>query len=150
MFETTESETKLHVRMSATLENIDRADDATVLFLKSRDVPVDMFAVRILLREGMLNAVVHGSGQDPDLPVTMDVELDPEGVGLTIEDTGPGFIWQNRSACFDLMGDGGRGLPLMQMYSSRMAFNDSGNKVSFWRKYREAEVCQGATHGECQ
>lgn len=148
MFETRQTQTSFHVRMSATLENIDRADEAMVEFMKSRDAPVDLFAVRILLREGMLNAVVHGSGQDPDLSVTMDVELDSEGVELTIEDTGPGFIWQNRSTSFDLMGDGGRGLPLMQMYSSRMAFNETGNRVTFWRKYRESEVCQGAPHGE--
>ncbi|MCK4660725.1 MAG: ATP-binding protein [Phycisphaerae bacterium] len=139
---------KLCVHMLASLENIDQADSAVSGFLIERKVPVDRFAVRIMLREALLNAVTHGSGGDSRLPVRLDVELGKSGVALAIEDTGEGFIWQDRDVSFDVLGDGGRGLALMQIYSSEMTFNESGNRVALRRNYDVPAVCHEGSSGD--
>ena len=67
-----------------------------------------------------------------DASETCDFDLLDEN-GFFVEDDGPGFTWQNRTATFDVTGDGGRGLALMHMYSSEMTFNDRGNRVELRR-----------------
>jgi serine/threonine-protein kinase RsbW len=125
----------LRVRFGASLENIDAVDAAVTQFLCDARLPVDRFALRILLREALLNGVTHGSGQDPLREVRLELLSDADGVLLTVEDDGPGFEWQRSNASFDTFGDGGRGLALMRLYSSQMTFNPRGNRVTLRRPY---------------
>lgn len=138
MFQIVKSASGFSLTMSATLANIDEADQALVAFLDEVSVPVDRFTVRILLREALLNGVTHGSNTDPSRLVLMDVSIDERGLTLTVEDSGPGFIWQNREATFDIVGDGGRGLALMRIYSTHMEFNDKGNRVTLRKDFAPA------------
>ena len=140
MFDVKTEGKHLRIEMSATLENIDGADERASSFLAATHAPIDLFATRILLRESMLNAVTHGSGCDPSQIVRLDVEVDDLGVVLTVEDTGPGFIWQDRQTEFDILGDGGRGLALMQLYASEMNYNEAGNRVVLRRTYEASET----------
>lgn len=148
MFETNWTSNELRLRMSASLENNDQADALVSEFLLQTDVPVDRFAVRILLREALLNAVTHGCGKDPEQEVRLCVRLEPDAIVLDVQDSGPGFLWQDRNTMFDVLGDGGRGLALMRIYSSNMTFNEAGNHVVLRRRYDSAAVCQCAADGE--
>lgn len=139
MFVTQSEERRLAVRMGATLENIDRADEDVSRFLSDRSVPVDLFAMRILVREALMNAVIHGSGKDQQRTVRLDIELGADEVVLTTEDSGPGFRWAERGSEIDILGDGGRGLALMHIYSSAVTFNESGNRVVLRRAYATPE-----------
>lgn len=125
----------LCIRMAATLENIDRADEQVSAFVDELPAAVDRFAVRILLREAVLNAVVHGSGQDARQVVQVEASTDDDGLVITVADDGPGFVWHDRDCSFDITGDGGRGLALMQMYASEVTFNERGNRVTLRRPY---------------
>ena len=86
--------------------------------------------MRILVRESLLNAVIHGSGKDASKTVTVDVIVDAQSITLHVEDEGPGFSPPTREVAFDILGDGGRGLPLLQIYSDELQWNDRGNRVS--------------------
>jgi len=129
MFDIEHTPNALRITMSPTFENIDRADDMCAKELDRRQAPVNPFAVRILLREAVLNAVTHGCGQRPDGQVHLWLVFGEEEVTLIVEDNGPGFIWENRDGAFDVLGDGGRGLPLMKIYASKMSLNEAGNRV---------------------
>ena len=125
----------LVLRMAATYANIDMADARARRFLEAAQVPVDMFAVRILLREALLNAVMHGSGCDAGKEVRLRVWREPAGVALEVEDDGGGFVWQECNQEMNITGDGGRGLALMHMYASEVQFNALGNHVTLRRAY---------------
>ncbi len=147
MFEVIGTEDRFQIEMSATLEGIDRADEQLVAYLRANDVAVDVFGLRILLRESMLNAVTHGRGKDSDKTVRLDLAVDSTGVTLTVEDSGPGFAWSDHSQAFDdLDGDGGRGLALMRIYSDEMSYNEQGNQVVLRKCFKDS-VSGGAS--EC-
>ena len=117
--------------MSAELTNIDRADDWLTDYLAQKHWPIDIFAMRILLREALLNAVTHGSGEDPAKMVEMDIVVGEQKLTMIVRDEGEGFIW-NPDAWVDIseLDEGGRGLSLMQLYSDVMIYNEKGNQVT--------------------
>lgn len=125
-----ETDNRFQLTMPATLENIDEADDRVAAYLLDKHTHVDVFAMRILLRESLLNAVTHGSGKDPDKSVKLDLEIGPTSVSMYVKDTGAGFEWRNYQGDFDIDGDGGRGLALMKIYSDEMVYNEAGNEVT--------------------
>ena len=66
---------KLKLDLPATLDAIEEADDCMCAWLKPKELPLNLFGLRILLHEALLNAVTHGSQEDPNLAVSMSVEL---------------------------------------------------------------------------
>jgi serine/threonine-protein kinase RsbW len=143
MFELVRTNKEFRLKMSATLENIEEADNQLTVFLNQRHLPVDIFAVRILLREALLNAVIHGSGKDPDLSVHFDVRVNSSDMVLTIEDFGPGFAWADRKQEINVLGDGGRGLALMKIYSDTMTFSESGNRLTLKKNFKMSPEASG-------
>lgn len=130
-----ESRNAIHITMPASLESIDEADSEVTGFLLRSGVSIDRFAVRIILREALLNAVLHGSGEDADKSVELTGHLDDRGMTLTIRDSGPGFAWRKAWGPTEPRLDGGRGLPLMRAYASEVRFNEMGNQVTLLRTY---------------
>jgi len=126
---------EIQLAMAATLENIDEADTRLCAFLTDTEAPIDLFAVRIIFHEAMMNAVIHGSGQDPDLTVFVNARLTDDGLSLTICDQGPGFPWRTHHGDIDTAVDSGRGLPLMDIYASQVEYNDAGNQVTLFRNF---------------
>ena len=139
MFDVNITGTSFEIKMSATLENIDVADDRLAEYLASGKIPIDSFAIRILLREGLLNAVSHGSDLDSAKTVSFTLCVETEGVRVKICDSGDGFEMQQCEASIDDLEEGGRGLALMKIYSDNMDFNNIGNEVTLYKRY-EADV----------
>lgn len=54
------------ISSSATLKNIDRADEETKIFLWRMGLGTETFAIRLTVREGLLNALQHGSSGNPN------------------------------------------------------------------------------------
>ena len=128
------------MRMPAVLESIDEVDDRVVAYLTALQAPVDIFAVRILLRESLMNAVTHGSGKDAGKHVYAELEVDTDGLTLTVRDSGSGFSRENRTSDFDVLdGDGGRGVALMSVYADEMTYNDKGNEVVLRKNFEVPE-----------
>jgi len=127
--------------MSAELANIDAADHAVSEALSRWQLPVDVFAARLLLRESLMNAVIHGSGKDPRKQITMHVTFDDAAIQLHVIDSGPGFDWQMKlKEGFDVLSDGGRGMALMQIYASSVHYNAAGNEVTLSRSFETADT----------
>lgn len=117
-------------QMAATLDDIDRADEALSRFLETDAVGVDVFAVRIVLREALLNAVIHGSAKDPRKRIDVLLCMNPHKMTLTVTDQGNGFCRSDALPSLEITGDGGRGIPLMQIYASQVVYNEAGNQVT--------------------
>ena len=130
---------KLKLELPATLDAIEEADDCMCAWLKPKELPLNLFGLRILLHEALLNAVTHGSQEDPSLTVSMSVELRERDVVLHVEDAGPGFDWA-RPRPMDTEGYSGRGMSLMQTYANQVDYNDAGNCVTLYKNYEPAET----------
>ena len=132
---------EIQMRMPATLENIDVADARLCTVSDRSRRTIDLFAIRIIFHEAMMNAVIHGSGQNPALTVHVRAELADAGLSLTIRDEGPGFAWRELHSDIDAAFDSGRGLPLLCIYASNVEYNEAGNQVTLFRSYsRETEA----------
>lgn len=141
MFSKIDRQDGLDVQMSAELLNIDSADHAVTEAMERWQLPIDAFAVRLLLREALMNAVIHGSGKDPRRHVTMHVTFDEKELRLNVIDSGPGFDWQMRlKEGFDVLSDGGRGMALMQIYASHVEYNAAGNELTLGRAFEAPPV----------
>lgn len=124
------TDNRLRVEFPAELERVDTVDDVAAAFLADRQVPVDVFAVRLLLRETLSNAVLHGCSSDNALHVRFELRIEADGVALVTSDPGPGFDWRRVQSAGEMDASGGRGLPLMDAYADDVSFNEVGNVVS--------------------
>ncbi len=139
MYNTEKSSEHFRVYFSATLENIDRADDDLDAYFKQYPCAVDVFAVRILLRESLLNAVMHGSSNNPEKKVVLDLHIRSDSLVMKVTDSGNGFNYNEHTSNIDGLEEGGRGLALMKIYADEVKFNDTGNEVTFKKLFKRVE-----------
>ena len=101
----------------------------------------DRFALQLLARESLNNAVLHGSGLDPALRVRCQLWREGAAVCLRVSDEGPGFDWRAVQARAEVAQDKeeGRGLVLYRLYASQVIFNDSGSSVTLIRPLQDPE-----------
>ncbi len=129
----TQTDNMLDIRFSSSLENIDAACRVVTRYLlnclAAVQRPDQLFAVNLVMREGLTNAVLHGNKSD----ITKDVRLtlkivDETSIFLEIEDQGDGFDWRkHKDSEFPLAADHGRGIPIMGTYFTRYTYNEKGN-----------------------
>jgi serine/threonine-protein kinase RsbW len=99
------------------------------------------FAVGLMLREALNNAVVHGNHQDPAKSVRVEVFCGRRWITLRVRDQGRGFDWKSQelhrpretATC-------GRGLSIYHLFAERVKFNAAGNEIALWRSRKEDEV----------
>ncbi len=92
------------------------------------------FAVELLAREWLGNAIIHGNGRESGRKVILDLLIGRKWIRLQIIDEGAGFNWR-RAKRAPLPGDTavkGRGFPISALYADRIAFNQPGNRVTLW------------------
>jgi len=100
--------------------------------------PRDLFAVELLAREALTNAVRYGGREGRPGHVTLRFRLGCRGVALSVEDEGPGFDWRTfLERPPDDEATGGRGLRIYRTYASRLLFNSSGNRILLFRPFSE-------------
>jgi serine/threonine-protein kinase RsbW len=139
MIETQNQDNRWRCRFSATLENIDVVDDLFTGYIRGLRADMDIFGLRILAREAMLNAVIHGCRNNPDKTIGVLVETDNCGVTFTISDPGCGFKWTDHQRPSSDLCESGRGLALMRIYSDNITFNEAGNIVSLRKNFKVAQ-----------
>jgi len=95
--------------------------------------PEAVFAVRLALDEALINAIKHGNKLDDSKTVAVDLELDDNGISITIEDEGPGYdpcSLPDPTAEENLSRPCGRGVMLMHAYMTKVKHNTKGNRVT--------------------
>jgi anti-sigma regulatory factor (Ser/Thr protein kinase) len=102
--------------------------------------PHERFVVELLLREALLNAVVHGSYNDSGKSVRCLIKKVAGGVRIWVADSGDGFDWRNRRLERETpLTPSGHGLHILQLYASRIRFNAKGNRLELMRQFDEGE-----------
>jgi len=101
----------------------------------------DTFRIRLCLEEGIVNAIKHGNGMDPDKSVRillvadesrLRVEIEDEGEGFRVEDVPDPTLEENLDRpC-------GRGIMLMRSFMTAITY-EKGGTLLVLEKERSAE-----------
>ena len=92
------------------------------------------FAVEVVARESLLNAIIHGNRFCADKTVELLVRFGRNWIRLCVTDHGHGFAWQSQPEFPDECSVHGRGLAIYRRYAQRIRFNPAGNRVTLWIK----------------
>lgn len=130
MFEAVHDSDSLHIRMSAVLDNIDKAGMATRRFLTQPGLRCEQFAVLLGMREALANAVLHGSKSDASMEISYDVRFEDDFLVMTVEDQGAGFDHGNaRIVAPEPEATSGRGLPILHQYFNDVRYSNNGKRL---------------------
>lgn len=113
---------------------IDRVCEQIRGLLGRRHLEEVEFAVEILARECLNNAILHGNQGVANARVNFGLRIGKKLICLRVTDQGPGFDWR-RVVRHGLPADTaveGRGLMVASIYARRIAFNRRGNQVTLW------------------
>jgi serine/threonine-protein kinase RsbW len=101
----------------------------------------DVFAMHLALGEALVNAVLHGNGDDPAKGVRVRYRVTDRRAQAQVEDEGPGFNPEevpDPTAPENLDRPSGRGLLLMRSFMTWVRYNERGNWVSLCRERSES------------
>ncbi|MBF0530139.1 MAG: ATP-binding protein [Deltaproteobacteria bacterium] len=117
--------------LTSSLEAVDEIELLAADFLRQEHVQVNVFDFRLIIREALLNAVMHGNHLRADKHVDFRIKIDPEAVYIRIIDEGRGFDWNSAlNGDPDSMGQSGRGLVIMKEYAQQIIYNQKGNDIT--------------------
>lgn len=91
------------------------------------------FAVELLVRECLNNAVIHVNRRFADKTIRFGLQVGWKWIRLQVDDDGPGFDWRKarRRHC-EVESESGRGLTLCALYAEQVRFNRCGNQITLW------------------
>jgi len=96
----------------------------------------DRFAVELLLRESLNNAVVHGCNLDSHLFFSCRMMISNREITIEVSDDGTGFDWHSKPEIPpDHLGESGRGLTIYAIYAHSISYNETGNCVTLTRTF---------------
>ena len=135
------SSTERTWKFGADIERIDDVcKEVTGLVKDIQLTRKDCFAIELLLREALVNAVVHGNQEDPQKMVCCRLEITADEVRIEVTDEGPGFDWQaEKTHRKNPLAESGRGLAIYDLYATASTFNETGNQVTLTRVYSRKE-----------
>ncbi len=121
------------INFNSTMENIDSVAEEVKLLMGGKGLQKHSFGVRIVMREGLTNAVRHGNKNDPEKLVRFEINIKDNCLTMIIEDQGEGFNWKKvkddccpeKEALIPL--DHGRGVPIIDEYFDSYCYNEKGN-----------------------
>ncbi len=97
------------------------------------------YDLTVALQEALINAALHGCGNDGTKCITCSLEMDPASVCVVIRDPGPGFDFQtaadpDRFPATTLTH--GRGIALMRSLVDEVTFARGGTEVRLFKRMR--------------
>ncbi len=98
--------------------------------------PEDRFAIRLAVREALVNAANHGNKRSSSKKIRIAFSLTEKGFRIRIRDEGEGFDpggVLDSTLAEDLTKSTGRGLLLMRQFMNDVRFSRKGNAVSMAR-----------------
>lgn len=126
------------ITFSSTLANIDRICGEVSGFLSQdfEDLAEHFFAIDLVIREALTNAVRHGNDLDPAKKVKFLLKISQrKRIQIIVEDQGKGFDWQTaKEFPPGDKDDHGRGLAIMTTYFSSCGYNRKGNRLILEKK----------------
>ena len=96
-----------------------------------------VFAIRLALEEGLMNAIRHGNKLNPSKMVHVAAKVTAKGTEIVIEDQGKGFdrtCVPDPCAHENLLKCSGRGILLMEAYMDKVEYFKHGRRVKMVKK----------------
>jgi anti-sigma regulatory factor (Ser/Thr protein kinase) len=128
-------------KLPAAREAVDQFCGELRIGLLAELPPSERFALELLLREALMNAVVHGARDERSAKIACEVRPVAGGMKIRVADGGGGFDWR---ACRDgvptPLGERGHGLPILHRYASQVRFSKNGNQVELTRMFHQGEA----------
>lgn len=116
--------------MSSELTNVDTTIGVLHEYLIGRSHDVHFFALSLLAREALNNAMIHGNGSDVDKQVIMRLVFLDGCYVMDIEDQGRGFNWiQHINTVAGEDDESGRGHEIYRSYARDVRYNVHGNII---------------------
>ena len=142
------SEDRMEQRAWRLKSEVDQVDalclEANALMARLKIGEQDRFAVELLLREALDNAIVHGNLSDPEKAVHCRLAISPRLARIEVVDQGQGFNWREKiGSQASAAGESGRGLSIIRLYASSFLFNELGNELVITRILDEKGVRYG-------
>ena len=125
--------------IAADLHAVDRVCAEVTVCLQSFGLSGQNFAVQMLLREALNNAVIHGCDRNPAMQVRCELSIGAESLQISVEDDGPGFDWRSALQFEPISDDleSGRGLLVYKFYAEQIEFNASGSRICLVRDFNK-------------
>jgi anti-sigma regulatory factor (Ser/Thr protein kinase) len=138
-----EKPTRFRVRkeIPSRLEEVDAVCLELRALLQEQGLASSGFALELVARECLNNAVLHGNGGDSGKIVVLNLlcregrlrlQVSDEGEGIARRDPGPTL-----PANIDAVN--GRGMFIVQTYAERVRFNPRGNQITLWLRQQAQE-----------
>lgn len=117
--------------LRASFSEIDRFCKEVTVILNQLGQQKYIFSVQLLLREALMNAIVHGNRSANVNDIHALFLIDDNCFMIEVEDFGPGFDWrQGPGDVSESLDESGRGQWIMNAYASKVEYNDEGNKIT--------------------
>ncbi len=130
-FDVLQDNGSIHFNFSSTMENIDHVIIGAIDYLYSKmdGIKEHAFAINLVLREGLTNAIRHGNGNNPEKLVKLSLDIEENRlIKVAIEDQGDGFDWKSQlKAKLPEDEEHGRGMFIIDSYFNGYSYNDKGN-----------------------
>lgn len=128
----------LHLTVPAHFEAVASAADAIAETLTRLEVPEQKrLEIGLAVQEALVNAVVHGCGNDPSKNVTCRMQSDEDArIIIVVSDPGPGFnsvSMPDPKQRENLHSDHGRGVYLIRQLMDEVKFERSGSEIRMWK-----------------
>ena len=120
----------VQITIPSVLTEVDGVCHQARALLQAHKQDDHIFAVDLLLRECLNNAILHGNGRDASKPVHVTLRIGRKAILLSVTDAGSGFDWRARRGHVpEPSATSGRGLAIGRAYAQRILFNHEGNQV---------------------
>ncbi len=114
----------------SSLDEVDIQVMNLLAILDEKFTAYNRFALDLVLRETLNNAVIHGNKRDPECSIQFSIKLKDNRFIIVAEDEGAGFDWRSALHRESVRGyDHGRGFPILQSYCSVIELNEKGNEI---------------------
>ena len=139
---TPEANLRVSWKCPATLKNVEQVCAATAMIMEKLALhKKDRFAVELLLREALNNAVIHGCAQRQQLFFSCLLLISEQDLSIEVADDGPGFNWRSKlDGPPGQEAESGRGMSIYALYAQSTKFNDNGNCITLTRKLMQGEI----------
>jgi serine/threonine-protein kinase RsbW len=112
----------LEMHFNSHIENIDRAVETIMEYVRTKRVLVNCFDLNVVIRELLSNAVIHGNHSDPGKKVSLKLLTDVESLVIIVKDEGQGFNPVQTVKRIDALVQNGMGLTIIKSLGYRLRY----------------------------
>ncbi len=137
---------RVSYRMESTLESVNKAEEMADQIAAQAGLDEDTRGgISMAVREGMINAVLHGNAYDTAKHVQLTFEQNGQELIVTISDQGRGFVpgeVPDPLAPENLLKQSGRGIFLMRAFMDEVRFRklNPGTEITLIKRLQDNDL----------